>query len=78
MLAAESAETVERFIEQTGVTFDVGFDSNRTLTEFRSGDRISPLPIDAIIDTDGTVAYLSYEFDAEEMRAAIERLVGPE
>lgn len=63
---------MERFVEQTNVTFPVGRELSDSLGQYRVGRQISPLPIDTIIDGDGVIRYLNFQFDEEAMRAAIE------
>ena len=72
----ETQAIVERFIEQTGVTFPVGWDLNNSYQNFGSGGSgLSPFPYDVIIDQEGRVAYVSREFDPTAMQQVIERLI---
>ena len=66
---------VERFISQTGITFPVGLDATNSHTQFRAGPRLSPFPIDVLLDAEGRIQLLSFEYDAEALDAAIETLL---
>jgi hypothetical protein len=67
---------VERFIEQTGVSFPVAFDAG-SYAGFRGagGAGIAPFPLDVIIDRSGRVAYVSRKYQAAAMQTIIERLL---
>ena len=73
----DTASIMSQFIAQTGVTFPMGWDFTGTYMQFRNagGTSISPYPLDVVIDTDGTVAYINREYGAAEMQAVIEGLL---
>ncbi len=73
----DTPEIVQAFVEQTGATFPVGWDTLGTYRAFRTGSGISPFPLDVIIDQQGRVAYVAREFDAAAMTAVVERLLAP-
>jgi peroxiredoxin len=75
--SGDDSALIQDFIDQTGVTFPIGFDVEGTYDAFRVGDCLSPFPLDVIIAPDGTVAYLSCEYDGDAMRAVIDGLLGP-
>ena len=64
-----------QFIDQTGVTFPMGWDRGGSYRSFLGGPGLSPFPLDVVIDRDGTVVYVNREYDAAGLRAAVERLV---
>jgi len=66
---------VRDFIEQTGVTFPVGWDDNGSYRRFRPPSGISPFPLDVVIDREGRIVYLSGEFDSEAMQRAVEQVL---
>lgn len=66
----ESQFTLERFLEQTQVTFDVVWDEN-TKGWFGWPAAIAPFPRQAVIGRDGTIRYLASEHDAGAVEAAI-------
>ena len=66
---------IERFAEQTGVTFPVGADAAGSYARFRPGESISPFPVDVIVRGDGTIAYLAGEYEPAAMRAVVETLL---
>ena len=61
-----------RFIEQTQVTFPVGWDDNRSYSQFSWPSAVSPFPRQALIGKDGTVKYIAAEYDQVSLEAAIE------
>ncbi len=71
----ESRTTLERFVEQTKVTFPIllGDDSRRAYG--KPASRISPFPFDVIIDKEGKVRYASARFDAAQLRRVIDELL---
>lgn len=75
-VSGDTAEVVEQFIAQTGITFPVAWDSGSYVT-FRAaaGSALSPFPLDVVIAQDGSVAYLSREYDASQLQAVIEGLL---
>lgn len=75
LFGADQPEALARFATQTGVTFPLGYDLAHTYKQLMPEDGISPFPLDVVIAPDGTLAYVSREFDAAELRAVIERLL---
>ena len=71
----DDASTVQLFVDQTGITFPVGFDTNNSYQQFRTDTQISPYPLDVIIDADGIVQYVNMEYDPEAMINVIEGLL---
>jgi peroxiredoxin len=75
---AESAEQLQQFVEQTGVTFTIARD--RSSTSYRTfanggGSAISPFPLDVLIDAQGRIAYISREYEPAELEAVVESLL---
>ena len=71
----ESADTIEGFIEQTGVTFPI-LRGDTTYRNYANPDgAISPYPLDVIIDREGRITYLRHEYDGDAMVAEVERLL---
>ena len=54
------------------MTFPVGLELSRSARAYRAGPSVSPFPIDVLVRADGTIAYLSYQFDVEALRNAVE------
>ena len=77
MMGGESHAQVQAFIDQTRVTFPVGFDNGESYKGYEYGGAISPFPLDIIIDADGKIAYSKRRYDPAKMLAVIERLVKP-
>jgi hypothetical protein len=71
----DDATQLTRFVEQTMVTFPVGWDETQSHLRYPRSDAISPFPLDVVVDRDGNIAYLSREFDPAAMRAVVERLL---
>lgn len=60
-----------RFIEQTQVTFPIGWDDDRSYGQFRWPGSVSPFPRQALIGKDGVVKYIAAEYDQVALEAAI-------
>lgn len=75
LFGGESAETVRAFRDQTGVTFPLLLGDRSYFEYGDAGGRISPFPLDVIVDRRGVVRYVRAEFDGEAMEATIERLL---
>lgn len=71
---AEDPETVEAFVEQTGVTFPVVWD-DETYGRFGWPDGPSPFPRQALVDRSGVVRYLASEHREAELRAAVDEVL---
>ena len=67
----EDTETLEAFIEQTGVTFPVVWDEE-TYWQYAFPEAISPFPRQVLVGRDGAVRYLASEHRATELRVAVE------
>jgi len=76
LFGAETTEIVQQFIAQTGITFPVAWDQF-SYSAFRAagGGGVAPFPLDVVIDQNGTVAYVSREYQAAAMQAVIESLL---
>lgn len=68
----ETVETIELFIEQTGITFGVLHDVAGSYKAFAFPKAISPYPRQVLIGAGGTVLYLNSEHDDAALRLAIE------
>ena len=75
MMGGESPAMVQMFVDQTGVTFPIGFDTAESYKSFRYGGAISPFPLDVIVDKDGTVAYVKRHYDPAAMKRVVGRLL---
>jgi peroxiredoxin len=72
----DDAARVQAFVDQTGITFDVGWDRSQSYRSFLGGGPgISPFPLDVIIGPDAKIAYLSREYDIAAMREVVENLL---
>lgn len=69
----DSEDTLQQFVEQTGVTFPVGWDVEESYAAFKAAeDGISPYPLDVVVDRAGKITYLSREYDSGALQAAVE------
>ena len=77
LFGGDTADIMEQFREQTGATFPIGWDTSSSYSRFAAagGGAISPFPLDVVIDSAGTVRYVSREYEPTEMRAIIELLL---
>lgn len=72
-LSGTDSHNIADFIAQTGVTFPIATDDGNTFGAWAAGPAISPFPLDVVVDRTGVVRYLTREYNAAELRAAIER-----
>jgi peroxiredoxin len=75
LYGGDTPKLLAEFVEQTGVTFPIGWDDNDSYNQLRPSGGVSPFPVDVIIDKEGRIQYLEPQFDAEAMRAVVERLL---
>ena len=66
----DDATRIRRFIDETGVTFPVVQDVGRR-PAYSAGPAISPFPLDVVIDRSGTITFLSREYEADALEAAV-------
>ena len=73
----DTAAVVQQFVDQTGVTFDVGNALDDSDVTFRNAaaNGISPYPLQVLLDGDGTVRFLSREFDYSALEDAIDQVL---
>ena len=67
----ESEETLDSFMEETGVTFEVVWDQS-TYGMYDWPVAPSPFPRQVLIGTDGKITYLASEHRPDDLVAAIE------
>ena len=67
--------TLRDFVRQAGITFPIVVDADDHLHSFEAGVAITPYPLDVVVDEDGTIVYLSREFDLDTLTAIIETLL---
>lgn len=74
----ESQEIMQQVVDQTGVTFPIGWDPNNSYNLFRasSGGGISPFPVDVVIDQTGQIAFVSAEYEVEAVFETVNGLIG--
>lgn len=71
----DPVDVVQAFVDDRGLTFPIGWDQTGSYAQLRDGAAgISPFPVDVIIRPDGTIAYLSREWDLDAMRAVLDAL----
>jgi len=66
----ETEETLQAFIEQTGVTFDIAWDSS-TYNDYDWPPALSPYPRQALVGRDGTLRYVAAEHQGGALEAAL-------
>jgi peroxiredoxin len=74
-MGGDNTAIMQAFADQTQVTFPIGTDIYSSYQSYAVGGSISPFPLDVIIDQDGNIAYLSRQFNADEMVTVIEGLL---
>jgi peroxiredoxin len=75
LFAGDGEFIMSQFKEQTGITFPLGWTTDNSYGSFRSGggSSISPFPLDVVIGRDGTIRYISREYEPDQMIAIIEQ-----
>ena len=72
----EQIGQVQQFCDNLGVTYDVGLEQTQTYMGLTQNfDGLNPFPVDVIIDRDGTIAYVTREYDPDAMTEVIEQLL---
>lgn len=72
----EDIGQVQQFCENLGVTYDVGLEQSQTYESITQNfEGLNPFPVDVIIDRNGTIAYISREYDPDAMTEIIEELL---
>lgn len=70
----DTVATVERFVEQNGLEFEMLFDEGSF--ELYAWDfGLAPYPRQALLDADGVIRYMNSEHDPPALAAAIEALL---
>ena len=77
LFGGDTADIVNQFVEQTGVTFPVGWDRSGSYSAFRTGGggAISPFPLDVLVDADGKIRFITREYDPSELAAIVETML---
>ena len=71
----DSPALVRLFQRQTGVTFTLAYDTQKSYQTFGRRDQaISPFPLDVVIGPDGKIAYASHKYEPRKLREVIDRL----
>lgn len=65
---------LELIVGQQGLTFPIVIDAGGSYSNFSAGPGISPFPLDVVVDSDGTIAWLSRKYDAAALMGAVEAL----
>ena len=68
--SGETEETLQAFLDQTGVTFPIVWD-NDSYNNYDWPPAISPYPRQALVDREGIITYLAAEYQAQALDDAI-------
>jgi peroxiredoxin len=68
----DDAGLIQTFIAQTGVTFPMAEDFGQSFSSWARPPAISPFPLDIVIDREGKIVLIAYEYEADVLRAAVE------
>ena len=72
----EQIGQVQQFIDNLGVTFDVGIEQSGTYTSLvQNFAGLNPFPVDVLIGKDGRIRYVTREYDPYAMTEIIEQLL---
>jgi hypothetical protein len=81
VVALNSRDTLEQigevldFVENLGVTYDVGLEDDTTTTYSQLAQNfegLNPFPLTVLLGKDGTIRYIAREYDGDALTAAIE------
>ncbi len=71
----DSADGVQAWSSSSGVTYPIGLESPDTPTYkalVKNFKGLNPYPVDVVVGRDGTIAYISREYDPDGLLAAVE------
>lgn len=71
----DSADGVQAWSSSSGVTYPIGLESPDTPTYkalVKNFKGLNPYPVDVVVGRDGTIAYISREYDPDSLLAAVE------
>ena len=72
----EQMPQVRRFIEELGLSYDVGLELSETYQALASNfEGTNPFPLDVVVGKDGTIAYVGREYDALLLTEIVENLL---
>lgn len=72
----EQIGQVQQFIDNLGVTYDVGIETSGTYTSLvQNFAGLNPFPVDVLIGKDGRIRYITREYDPYAMTEIIEQLL---
>ncbi len=74
LYGGDTQQILTKFKAQSGITFPIGWDAAGSYFSL-SQSGLSPFPQDIIVAPDGTLAYLSAEFDPGTLVAIVEALL---
>lgn len=72
----EQIGQVQQFLDNLGVTYDVGLEETQTYMSLTQNfEGLNPFPVEVIIGKDGKIAYVAREYDPYGMAEVIEQLL---
>lgn len=72
----EDIGQVQQFIDNLGVTFDVGLEQSGTYASLvQNFEGLNPFPVDVLVGKDGRIRYITREYDPYAMNEVIEQLL---
>jgi peroxiredoxin len=69
--AGDDEARIRKFIDETGVTFPVGVDHERSYDLLGGGAGVSPFPLDVVIDRQGNIRLVTREYDPDHLASVI-------
>lgn len=67
---------VQQFVDNLGVTYDVGLEQSGTYNLLvQNFEGLNPFPVDVLIGKDGRIRYITREYDPYAMNEIIEQLL---
>lgn len=82
MNAGDSYDTAWEFIDESNTSLPCVLDTNEEVYSVyeKKGedDGYAPFPLQVVIDRDGVITYLEYQYDGERLRAAIDAALSSE
>lgn len=78
----DAVEGVQEFVKHMDLTYPVGLEDEATPTYAGLTDRnfqgANPFPVDVVVGRDGTITYISREYDPDGLKAAVEAALAEE
>ena len=74
--AGDDAETIQTFLQDAHTSIPSLMDlSKSTYQSYPQAETFAPFPLQVVIDQEGVIRYLAFQYEAEAVRHAIDALL---